>query len=873
MAKTTKKSTPSRRAKPAAGDAGDAPAPGGGKKLVVVESPAKAKTINRYLGRDYVVKASMGHVRDLPAKAIGVDLDNDFQPTYEPLSDRRKVLAELKKAAKSAAEIFLATDLDREGEAIAWHLAESLGVPRSRMRRVIFNEITAPAIRQAFAQPRDIDMNKVNAQQARRILDRIVGYQLSPLLWRKVARGLSAGRVQSVAVRLIVDREREIEAFMPEEYWRIGAIFTPDLARAGEIAVQWEQFLARQDPSGNGPTRDAQQQFLADRAALRAELASWDGKRFECDNDQMALEVIQALGITVRDVRRGEDAKAKGPARSLVAVSTAVGESAVSFRVAALRQRDSRSRPPAPFTTAALQQAASVQLRFAASRTMRVAQQLYEGVEIPGEGGVGLITYMRTDSTHLSQEALSQVRELIGREFGPKYVPEKPNFFAAGERAQEAHEAIRPTDANRRPEDVRDALSDEQFRLYQLIWSRFVACQMPPAVWKVTEADITADTPAGKQAVFKAIGRHLQFDGFFRVAGVPRGGEPILPPLNEGQPMAPVEVAPTQHFTQPPPRYTEASLVKALEADGIGRPSTYASIIQTIQDRQYVELQDRSFRPTDLGAVVTDKLVKHFPTLFDVRFTARMEDRLDRVEEADADWVAVLRDFYDPFHKDLERAMEEMVHAKAESQPSEYTCDTCGRPMVYRFSKGGRYLACSGYPECKQTNPIDEEGRKVERKEVDVPCPTCGKPMVLRRSRWGPFLGCSDYPECKTTLRCDSQGVPLKVVKPEDVHETCPDCGAPMNVRFKFRRAFLGCSRYPQCKTTAGVPEGIEIEPPPRVEPKQAGVNCPKCGKPMLIRIGKRGEFIACSGFPKCRNAMNLDKLDDLRKQQADKAK
>jgi len=337
--------------------------------------------------------------------------------------------------------------------------------------------------------------------------------------------------------------------------------------------------------------------------------------------------------------------------------------------------------------------------------------------------------------------------------------------------------------------------------------------------------------------------------------------------------MAPVEVAPTQHFTQPPPRYTEASLVKALEADGIGRPSTYASIIQTIQDRQYVELQDRSFRPTDLGAVVTDKLVKHFPTLFDVRFTARMEDRLDRVEEADADWVAVLRDFYDPFHKDLERAMEEMVHAKAESQPSEYTCDTCGRPMVYRFSKGGRYLACSGYPECKQTNPIDEEGRKVERKEVDVPCPTCGKPMVLRRSRWGPFLGCSDYPECKTTLRCDSQGVPLKVVKPEDVHETCPDCGAPMNVRFKFRRAFLGCSRYPQCKTTAGVPEGIEIEPPPRVEPKQAGVNCPKCGKPMLIRIGKRGEFIACSGFPKCRNAMNLDKLDDLRKQQADKAK
>ncbi len=885
MAKSTKSSSPSRGRKAAADAApaesqsdGKAPA---GKKLVVVESPAKAKTINRYLGRDYIVKASMGHVRDLPPKKMGVDVEHDFEPTYEPLAGRRKVLAELKKAARSASDVFLATDLDREGEAIAWHLAQSLGVRKGQFHRVTFNEITKGAIQQAFEHPRDINMNMVNAQQARRILDRIVGYEISPLLWRKVAAGLSAGRVQSVAVRLVVDREREIDAFTPEEYWKIGAAFTSDLAAAPKLAADWAAFLARADENNNPPTLGKQQEFLTSIGAFRAELAEVDGAKFDCNDKDQAAKVAQLLGLTVKEIRTQEDPKGKGPARNL---ATIVGElyaaqPTAQFSVRSVNQRESRTRPLAPFTTASLQQAASVQLRFGASRTMRIAQQLYEGVDVPGEGSVGLITYMRTDSTNLSREAVDHVRGLIGREFGPAYLPDSPNRYASGERAQEAHEAIRPTDASRQPKDLIGALTDEQYKLYDLIWKRFVSCQMTPAVWKVTEADIVAQPFQAEQAsstaskgcaTFKAMGRSLAFDGFLRISGLPRSGEQLLPELSEGRKLAPVSISPTQHFTQPPPRFTEASLVKALEADNIGRPSTYATIIQTIQDRSYVELIDRAFHPTDLGIAVTDKLVKHFPKEFDVRFTAHMEDELDKIEEAGADWVAVLREFYGPFSESLQKAKTEMVHAKAETTPSDYKCDACGKPMVYRFSKNGRYLACTGYPECKTTYPVDKEGKKIERREVDVPCPQCGKKMMLRRSRFGPFLGCTGYPECKGTLPCDDAGNPIKTVKPEEVQMACPECGAPMAVRFKGRRAFMGCTRYPQCKTAAKLPDGVRVELPPRPAPKPAGANCPKCGKPMLIREGKRGEFIACSGFPRCRNAMNLDKLDELKQQQAE---
>jgi len=861
MAKKAKKSVKKASRASAGQSRGSA---GLGKDLVIVESPAKAKTINRYLGPDYVVKASMGHVRDLPARQMGVDVAKGFKPAYEPLAGRTKILAELKKYAAKAERVFLATDLDREGEAIAWHLAESLGAAAGRIRRVVFNEITASAIREAFEHPRGLDMDKVNAQQARRILDRIVGYEISPLLWRKVAPGLSAGRVQSVVVRLIVDREREIDAFMPVEHWKIGGIFTPDPAAADALAAEWAAFLAATDEKGNPPTREAQVAFLGERGAFQAELLRLNGEKLHVDDADRAIEIARAVGLAVDNVQRREDPTAKGPAAHLVTVVGRLDRAGPTFTVGEIKQRDSTSRPPAPFTTAALQQAASVRLGFSTTRTMRTAQGLYEGVEVPGEGTAGLITYMRTDSRHLSSEAIGQARGLIGNSFGEAYLPAKPNFYSSGERAQEAHEAIRPSDPARLPENLRAALTADQFKLYRLIWERFIACQMAPARWKVTEADIVANTALG-EAVFKAVGRTLEFDGFMRVAGLPRSTDQILPPLTDGQKVSPVTLSPTQHFTQPPPRYTEASLVKAMQADGIGRPSTYANIIKTIQDRQYVLLENRSFFPTDLGGVVTDKLVQHFPDVFDVRFTAHMEDELDRVEEAEVGWVAILHEFYGPFSKDLAKASEEMVHAKAEATPSDYTCPKCGKCMVYRFSKNGRYLACTGYPDCDQTNPVDRDGKLIERKVVDVPCPQCGSEMVVRRSRYGVFLGCTKYPDCKGTLQCDKDGNPLKIVKADELKETCEQCGSPMVVKFRGRRAFLACSAYPTCKATKPLPEGITVEPPPKPEPKDAGVGCPKCGWPMLIRVGPRGEFLACSGFPKCRNAMNLDKLDELK--------
>ena len=847
-----------------------------GRNLVIVESPAKAKTINRYLGDDFIVSASMGHVRDLPTKTMGVDIEHDFAPTYEITADRRKIVAQLKKQAAGAAAVFLATDLDREGEAIAWHLAESLGVPAERIRRVVFNEITKSAIQEAFSHPRGIEINRVNAQQARRILDRIVGYQISPLLWRKVATGLSAGRVQSVAVRLIVDREREIEAFKTEEYWRIEAVFSTRLTEAAAVADGWQTFLKQLDEKGAPPTRDAQQQWLSQRDAFWAELTHWRGSAVDLHDVAQSRQIIEALGITVEEERRSTDERAKGAARDRVELRTRLyggeGSALAKFTVENLSTRQSTTRPPKPFNTASLQQAASTRLRFAASRTMRIAQDLYEGVNVPGEGSVGLITYMRTDSLNLSNEAITAARGFINDQFGPRYLPEKPNRYAAGGRAQEAHEAIRPTDVSRRPGDVRNSLSNDQYRLYELIWTRFVACQMTPAIWNVTDATIIADTAAGK-AQFRAQGRQLVFDGFLKVAGLAeRGEEQILPPLATAQPLAPVDIEALQKFTQPPPRYTEASLVKSLEAEGIGRPSTYASIISTIQDRGYVEQIDRRFYATDIGKKVTDKLVKHFPHVMDLRFTAHMEDQLDRVEEAQADWVSVLREFYGPFKENLDRAVEEMQHARAETEPSTYVCELCGKPMVYRWSKNGRYLACTGYPECKKTAPVDREGKKIEQKIVPAACPVCSGDMIVRRSRFGPFLGCQKYPECKGTLPCDEQGNPLKVMKDEEVTGECPKCGGRMVVKRKGRRPFLGCERYPDCDGTGPLPEGVQLARPPKDPAQETGLTCPKCKKkPLVIRQGQRGPFVACSGFPRCRNSFNLDLLEDVRKAIAEK--
>ena len=786
---------------PARSRGGKARAASNGKKLVIVESPAKARTINRYLGGDYLVKACMGHVRDLPPKQFGVDLDNDFAPTYEPLPGRRKVLAELKKHARAAKEVYLATDLDREGEAIAWHLAEALKVPPERLRRVIFNEITRPAIREAFANPGRIDPKKVDAQQARRILDRIVGYQLSPLLWRKVARGLSAGRVQSVAVRMIVDREREIAAFVPEEFWKISAILTPDLQAAEDLERQWEAFCAQPTP----PSQADQLAFLAQHGAFRAELVEWKGERFRCGDHAAAAEVAAGLGLKIESVLREEDPRGKGPARHRVRILGRMrrpGEA--EFTVESVQARTSRTRPPGPFTTATLQQAAAIRLRFGAARTMRIAQRLYEGVELGAEGSVGLITYMRTDSQNLSPQAVSQVRDFIGEHFGAEYLPEKPNVYRSSARAQAAHEAIRPTDVTRTPESLRGRLEADLLRLYELIWRRFVACQMPPAEWDVTEVGVAGRCPQGR-ALLRAMGRRLRFDGYLKVAGMPRSQEQMLPALEAHQPLAPVKIEPTQHFTQPPPRYTEASLVKALEAEGIGRPSTYASIIQTIQDRDYVKQIDRRFHATPLGMKVTDKLVQHFPDVFDLRFTARLEDRLDEIEDARADWVQVLRDFYGPFKSDLERAGEEMVHAKAETEPSDYTCPQCGKPMVYRWSKSGRYLACTGWPECKTTFPVDAEGRKLQQTRVDIACPKCGAVMVLRRGRYGPFLSCSRYPDCDGLVNLDRRGrVKLPAAPPLEVDLTCPKCGKPLYLRRSARGPWLSCSGFPRCRGRLG---------------------------------------------------------------------
>lgn len=849
-------------------------------RLVIVESPAKAKTISKYLGEGYIVKASMGHVRDLPERSLAIDVENQFRPTYEVLETRKKLIGELRKLADKAEEVFLATDLDREGEAIAWHLAEVLRLPPEKVRRVIFNEITPAAIRSAFAHPHGIDMDKVNAQQARRILDRIVGYELSPLLWKKIAKGLSAGRVQSVAVRLIVEREEEIRRFIPQEYWKITAVFTTDLSRAEVLASEWTGFLGSA-AGEDGRRQKEEAEWLASRASFQAELASIGGREFKpqasydasagpdrafASAAEEARRVAQALGYSCREIRQTlwEEYAHRGLKR-VELTGTFDRSRAPTFAVRDIQTRRTRTRPSPPFTTASLQQAAANQIHFSTSRTMRIAQQLYEGVDIGnGEGPVGLITYMRTDSTNLSRESVEAARCFIRERYGERYLPEKPNAYATtAKAAQEAHEAIRPTDVTRTPESLRGHLTDEQFKLYSLIWKRFVACQMTPAEWDSTAVSIEAATELGP-AVFRAGGRTLVFDGFYRVLGVPKSGqEQTLPELAMNQPVAAIDLRPTQHFTSPPPRYTEASLVKALEAEGIGRPSTYATIVQTIQDRGYVEQIDRRFHATDKGRIVTQKLMEHFPDLMDVKFTSYMEEELDKIEEAHLDWVRVLHEFYDPFHRSLNKAHEEMEAAR--SEPSPHTCPTCGRPMVYRWARTGRFLACTGYPECTTAFDVDRQGRPIVPKPVDTNCEKCGRPMVLRQSRHGHFLGCTGYPECTHTVACDAHGVPLRLVREEDLRETCEACGAPMSVKRKGRRAFLACTAFPNCKNTRSLPEGIRLEPKPAPPPEEAGVACEKCGRPMVIRTSRRGRFVSCSGFPKCRNAKPLAKLDELK--------
>jgi len=754
-----------------------------GKSLVIVESPAKAKTINRYLGPRYEVKASMGHVRDLPSKGLNVDIDRDFEPTYEIVPGKRRTVSSLKAAAKKCDKLYLATDLDREGEAIAWHLAQILGVPSERTFRVIFNAITESTIRRAFETPHKLDMDKVMAQQARRILDRIVGYQISPLLWKKVTRGLSAGRVQSVAVKMIVEREREIRAFVPVEYWLVPAVFTTDLQ--ADYRREWLDFTAPAEKGGNPPSQAAQNKWLNEHNAFKAELVEVGGEKFEASNAERARAVLAAL----------EGAR---------------------FSVAAVEAKESASRPSAPFITSTLQQAAANRLGFTTARTMRIAQQLYEGIDLGSMGSLGLITYMRTDSTHVSPEAVKDVRNHVARHFGAEYLPAKANVYAAKKSAQQAHEAIRPTDVDLVPADIKPFLTDEQYRLYDLIWRRFVASAMKPARWSVTNLRISADTAMGP-CVYKASGRVLVFDGFTRVWPSNSEGQ-HLPAVQAGQSLAAVEIKTEQHFSKPPARYTEASLVKTLEKEGIGRPSTYASIISTIQERGYVERRDKKFYATDLGEIVTDKLCEYFPKIMDVAFTRYMEQQLDKIEEQHLDWLAVLRDFYGPFKDNLDKATNEMKHAKAEVVPSDYDCPQCGKQLVYRFGKNGRFLSCSAYPDCTFACPCDADGRMVEQKLSEHKCPACGKAMVEKTGRFGPFLGCSDYPQCKTTLRLDKQGNVL----------------------------------------------------PPKPPPEPTGIRCHKCKDGQLvIRQSKRGPFLGCSRFPKCRTIISIKQLEHLKQLQS----
>jgi DNA topoisomerase-1 len=770
------------------------------KGLVIIESPGKAKAIQKYLGKGYVVEASFGHVKDLPKSTLGVDIDNNFETEYVVIPGKEKVLAKLKKLALSADSIYLAPDPDREGEAIAWHLAEELGDGKTkkkkkkkegdepdRIRRVTFNEITKRAVQEAFEHPHNIDRNLVDAQQARRVLDRLVGYQVSPLLWDKVRRGLSAGRVQTVALRLIVEREREIKAFQKQEYWTIDA------------------HLAGPKP----PAFDAR--FLG-------------------------------RGEEKVEVTNGEDAE-----KIRAAVEKA------DWLVRTVERKERRRNATPPFTTSKLQQDSSRKLRFSVKRTMMIAQRLYEGVELGEEGSVGLITYMRTDSTRVSNEALAEVREYITSQYGKDYLPESPNVYKEKKAAQAAHEAIRPTSAMRHPDQIKQYLKEDEYKVYKLIWQRFVASQITPAVFDQTTVDIDAKSGA-ETFWFRVTGSVPKFDGFLKVYEESKEGKDEedeelkhkLPPLEAGQKLTLRELKPEQHFTEPPPRYNEASLVKELEERGIGRPSTYSAILSTIQERQYVQKIGGKFSPTEIGLVVTDLLVENFRDIFDVQYTARLEEELDEIEEGKETWTDALAEFYKRFSKDLRYAEKHMENIKRMEKPTDEKCERCGSPLVIKWGKHGSFYACSSYdkenPEsCTFTkeNPInlpDLDSADIQETTQEEYCENCGRVMVLKRGRFGQFMACTGYPDCKTTRRLD-QG---KKVPDIPLDELCPKCGRNMMIRHGRFGEFTACSGYPDCKY---------------VKQNLIGVKCPLCkdGEIVEKKARKGNTFYGCGNYPKCK--------------------
>jgi DNA topoisomerase-1 len=731
------------------------------KSLVIVESPAKAKTINKILGKEFSVAASVGHIMDLPTKEMGIDIENNFKPNFIVIPGKEKVIKELKKASKNAEAIYLAPDPDREGEAIAWHIAEVVDGKAKKIYRIRFNEITKAAVINSIKQPEAIDMRKVDAQLARRVLDRLAGYELSPLLWRKVRRGLSAGRVQSVAVRLTVEREREIEAFKPVEYWSIDAEF-------------------------EGSSKPA----------------FWS-KLFKYNNQKVDIKDADKANAAVSDIRDSE------------------------FILSKIERKKRKRMPSPPFITSTLQQESSRKLRFTAKKTMAVAQQLYEGIELGEEGSVGLITYMRTDSLRVASEAQMSAQQYIEKAFGKKYVPDKPPVYRSKASAQEAHEAVRPTYLNQRPEDVKQYLTKDQHALYRLIWNRFVASQMAPAELEQTTFEISCQSEkCTGDTAFRASGSVIKFQGFMALYTegtdeISDENGSILPPLKEGESLKLLNLQPKQHFTQPPPRYTEASLVKALEEKGIGRPSTYAAILSTIQDRKYVSKKEGKFSPTELGVIVNDLLVERFTELMDIGFTARMEKKLDHIEDGKIEWVKVVKDFYNPFHKKLTEALQIPGKVKPKDIPTEEVCEKCGRPMVIRWGRHGRFMACSGFPECKNTKPLEDE-KPAETIESDEKCPKCGAKMIFKSGRFGKFLACSNYPQCKTT-KSISTGV------------KCPeDKGDIVERRSKKGKPFWSCSNYPACKFATW------YKPVPQ--------QCPKCAASFLVEKKDKegGISLAC---------------------------
>jgi len=725
-------------------------------KLIIVESPTKAKTISKFLGRGYTVTSSMGHIRDLPKSKIGIDIENNFTPTYAVPNKAKKTVTELKTKAKNAEEIYLATDEDREGEAIAWHLSYLLKVKPQDSKRIVFHEITKKAILKALENPRHVDQNLVDAQQARRVLDRLVGYKLSPFLWKKVARGLSAGRVQSVAVRLIVEKEREIEKFKPEEYWTLDGIFSKE---------------------------------KHDFAAALSKVDSKALGKFGIKDDKSANKILKQAKdntYTVLDVKEKETTKSPLP----------------------------------PFTTSTLQQEANHKLGYSSKKTMMVAQQLYEGIELGEEGSVGLITYMRTDSFNLAEKFLDEAKKYINNDLGKEYYPGQPTFYKKKQKnAQEAHEAIRPTEATNSPTKIEKYLSNEQFRVYSLIWSRAIASQMSIAKLKQTGIELESKD---KKFIFKANGSVIAFDGYLKVYQTATKEE-ILPELKTGEDVKTKDITTSQHFTQPPARFSEASLVKKLEELGIGRPSTYAPTLSTIQDRNYVTKEEKKFEPTEVGLLVNDVLVKHFPKITDYEFTANMEEKFDKIAEGKTPWIPVISEFYHPFEKNLKAKGKEVNKKDLTEEATDEKCDKCGSPMVIKMGRFGKFMACSNYPECKSTKPIGKEAEELKKsgKESNKKCPDCGNPLVIKFGRFGKFLGCSNYPECKHIENIDKK-----------TGTRCPECEKGEIVVKKSRagRTFYACNQYPECNFA--------------LWQAPTGEKCPEC-KSLLVYKNK--QEIDCS--------------------------